>query len=146
MNPIFPYANIVAGLLVFVIGFGFHWVGQFIAVANRELAVKLGIWDKEIIPEYEHFERGIAIADVILGWIYGIAAIGLILDKQWGYKLAWFPGIVLLYHSLSFWFWTANQKQAGHRLAATENPVRGIWFLSNFITGILTIAMAWVAY
>ncbi len=145
MNQIFPYANVVAGLLVLVIGFGFHWIGQSIALANRDLAVKLGIGDKEVVPEYEHFERGIAVADVILGWIYGVAAIGLILDTGWGYKLAWFPGVVLVYHSLSFWFWTANQKKAGHRLVGTVNPTRTVWFLANFLAGLLTIAVAWAA-
>lgn len=146
MDPLFPYANVVAGVLVLVIGFGFHWLGQLVSIVNRPLAVKLGIWDKEVVPEYEHFERGIAVADVILGWIYGVAAIGLILNASWGYTLAWFPGVVLLYHSLSFWFWTENQRRAGHRVGFTENPGRTIWFLANFATGLLTIAVAWTSH
>jgi hypothetical protein len=28
MNRVFPYANVIAGVLVLIVGFGFHWVGQ----------------------------------------------------------------------------------------------------------------------
>jgi hypothetical protein len=145
MNSLFPHANIIAAILVFVIGFGLHWLGQLISVVNRPLAIKLGIWDREMLPEYAHFEHGIAMADAILGWIYGIAAIGLILDASWGYTLAWFPGVVFLYHSLSFWFWTENQRKAGYLVGFTKNPGRTIWFLANFTTGLLVIALAWTS-
>ena len=143
MEQVFPYANIVAGILVLIIGFGLHWIGQLIAVLNRDLAVRLGIWEKQVIPEYEHFELGIAMADVLLGWIYGIAAIGLILEIDWIAKLAWFPAVVMIYHGLSAWFWTANQKKAGRKLLLTENPLRIIWCLSNFISGVLIILNIW---
>ena len=28
MNRVFPDANVIAGVLVLVVGFGLHWVGQ----------------------------------------------------------------------------------------------------------------------
>lgn len=38
---IFPYANIIVGILVLIIGFVFHWIGQLISVINWDLATKL---------------------------------------------------------------------------------------------------------
>jgi hypothetical protein len=145
MDPLFPHAHIVVGVLVFLIGFGLHFVGLLIAVVHRPLASRLGIWDKDLVPEYEHFELGIAKADVLLGWIYGVAALGLVLDASWGYRLAWFPGVVFVYHGLSFWFWTGHQKKAGRLLAGTANPLRTVWTSANLATGGLAIAIAWVA-
>jgi hypothetical protein len=141
MNQIFPNANIIAGVLVIVVGFIFHWVGQLISLLNWEFATKIGLQDKGLIPEYRVYDEAIAIADVLIGWIYGIAGIGLILGTTWGFKLAWFPGIVFVYHSLSFWFWSKNQRKARHRLM--PDSARIIWFLANFITGILAILTAW---
>ena len=103
-DQIFPYANIVVGILVFIIGFIFHWLGQLISLINWEFAKKIGLQEKKALPEFKVYEQGIAVADVILGWIYGIAAVGLILNLPWAYKLLWFPGVVMIYHSLSFWF------------------------------------------
>jgi hypothetical protein len=57
--------------------------------------------------------KGIAAADVSLGWIYGVAGIGLILNTPWGYKLAWLLGVIMIYHALSSWFWSGNQKKNG---------------------------------
>ncbi|NIM91663.1 MAG: hypothetical protein GTO17_12030 [Candidatus Aminicenantes bacterium] len=141
MNQIFPYANIIAGVLVLIVGFIFHWVGQLICLINWELATKIGFAEKGMIPEYRVYEEAIAVADVLIGWIYGIAGIGLILGTTWGFKLAWFPGVILVYHSLSVWFWTNNQRKAGHRLMS--DSARIIWSLANFITGILAILIAW---
>ena len=94
--------------------------------------------------EYKVYEHAIAVADSMIGWIYGLAAVGLILGSNWGYKLAWFPGIILVYHSISFWFWTGNRKKDGHDL----NPasMRVVWALINFITGVLAILVAWYAF
>jgi len=94
-----------------------------------------------MIPEFEVYERGIAVADVMIGWIYGIAAVGLILNAPWAYKLVWIPGIVLLYHGLSFWFWSGNQHKLGQPL--NTNRFRIIWFTANFVTGVLAILIAW---
>jgi hypothetical protein len=141
MNQIFPYANIITGVLVLIVGFIFHWVGQLICVLNWEFATKIGFTEKGMIPEYRVYEEAIAVADVLIGWIYAIAGIGLILGTTWAFKLAWFPGVIFVYHSLSVWFWTKNQRKAGHRLMT--NSQRIIWFLANFITGILAILTAW---
>ena len=141
MNLIFPYANVIIGVLVLIIGFLFHWIGQLISLLNWEFATKIGVAEKGLIPEYRVYEKGIAAADVLIGWIYAIAGIGIILDTTWGIKLAWFPGIIFVYHGLSFWFWSKNQREAGHRLM--PNSTRIIWFLANFITGILAILIAW---
>jgi hypothetical protein len=141
MNQIFPYANIIAGVLVLIVGFVFHWVGQLICLINWEFATKIGFAEKGLIPEYRVYEEGIAAADVLIGWIYAIAGIGLILGTTWGFKLAWFPGVIFIYHSLSFWFWSKNQRKAGHRLMS--NSGRTIWFLANIITGIFAILTAW---
>lgn len=139
MNPLFPYANIITGALILIVGFLFHWIGQLVSVLNWDLAMKIGIQERDMPQEYRVYEHGIAVADVAIGWIYGIAGIGLIIGASWGYKLAWIPGVVLIYHGLSYWFWTANQKRAGHRVA----PYRIAWSLVNVISGGLAILIAW---
>jgi hypothetical protein len=141
MSQIFPHGNIITGVLVLIVGFLFHWLGQLICLLNWEFATKIGVAEKGMLPEYRVYEKGIAAADVLIGWIYAIAGIGLILGATWGFKLAWIPGVVFIYHSLSFWFWSKNQRKAGHRLM--PDSARIIWFLANFITGILAILIAW---
>jgi hypothetical protein len=115
--------------------------GQLISLINWDLAVKIGVADKNILPEFKVYELGIAAADVLLGWIYGIAAVGLILDIPLAYKLVWFPGVIMIYHSLSFWFWVGNQNKSGH--PTTSDSLRVGWTLLNFVTGILCILIAW---
>lgn len=141
MDQVFPYANVLAGVLVLLVGFVFHWIGQLISVLNWNLAMRIGIQEKAAPEEYKVYEHGTAVADVAIGWIYGIAGVGLILGTPWGLKLAWLPGVVLIYHSAIFWFTTSNQIKAGHRLMT--NSMRIEWFLANSITGILTILIAW---
>lgn len=141
MNQLFPYANIIAGVLVLIVGFIFHWVAQLASLLSWDFATKVGIQEKGLLPEYRVYEEAIAAADVIIGWIYAIAGIGLILGTKWGFKLAWFPGVILVYHSLSVWFWTKNQRKAGHRFMPDSQRI--IWFLANFITGMLAIFIAW---
>ena len=141
MNQLFPYANIIAGALVLVVGFVFHWIGQLISVIDWDLATRMGLQEKELLPEYKVYEHGIAVADVAIGWTYGIAGVGLILGTQWGFKLVWVPGVVLIYHGISFWFWSGNQKKAGHQL--TDEPMRIGWTLANVGTGVLAVAVAW---
>ena len=75
-TQIFPFANVVVGLLVLLLGFFLHWLGQLISLVNWDFAVKLRIAEKQTLPEYKVYELGIASADVLLGWIYGIAAVG----------------------------------------------------------------------
>jgi hypothetical protein len=141
MNQLFPYANVVAGVLVLLVGFLFHWIGQLISVLDWDLATRIGLQEKGAPAEYRVYEHGIAVADVAIGWTYGLAGLGLVLGTPWAYKLAWVPGVVLVYHSISFWFWTANQRRAGHCLAS--QPMRIGWSLANLATGMLTIAVAW---
>jgi len=143
MNYLFPYDNIVAGILIFLIGFCIHWMAQLISVFNWEFATKLGLQEPGMPREYKVYEHASAAADSLIGWIYGIAAIGLFLDESWGYKLAWIPGSILLYHSISFWFWTGNRNRDGNKLESTK--LRIVWTIANFITGILTILLAWNA-
>jgi hypothetical protein len=143
MNQIFPYANLVTGILVLIVGFVFHWIGQFISVINWEFAIKIGFVEKGMPKEFKVYERAIAIADSLIGWIYGIAGVGLILDIPWSYKLLWFPGTILIYHSISVWFWTGNQKKIGYQLLS--DSFRIIWSSLNFITGVLATIIAWQA-
>jgi hypothetical protein len=141
MDYLFPYANIVTGILVLIIGFLAHWLGQLISLINWEYATKIGLQEKGSPREFKVYEHAIAVADVSIGWIYGVAAVGLILNMSWSYKLLWFPGIILLYHGISVFFWMGNQRKIGHRLVT--NRFRIIWSLLNIITGLLAIMIAW---
>ena len=140
MNQIFPYANLVTGILVLIVGFMFHWIAQLITVINWEFATKIGLQEKGMPREFKVYEHAIAIADVLIGWIYGIAGVGLILDAPWSYKLLWFPGVIFIYHSISAWFWIGNQKKIGYQLFT--GSFRVIWSSLNFITGILATIVA----
>lgn len=79
---LFPFANVVVGILVFIVGFIFHWLGQLVSVINWDYANKIGIQEKKILPEYKVYEHAIAVADVLIGWVYGIVAVGLILNAS----------------------------------------------------------------
>ncbi|MFW9773498.1 MAG: hypothetical protein ACFFEO_15215 [Candidatus Thorarchaeota archaeon] len=138
---IFPYANIVVGILLFIVGVIFHWIGQLVSVINWEFARKIGIREKKTLPEFEVYERGMATAEAIIGWIYVVAAVGLFYNIPWSYTLAWFPGSILVYHSISYWFWIGNQNKSGN--PTTSNKFRIVWFLLNLITGVLCILIAW---
>jgi hypothetical protein len=133
----------VTGVLVLIVGFLFHWIGQLISLLNWDLATRIGLQEAALSPEYKVYEHAIAAADVALGWIYGLAGLGLVLGTPWGYKLAWFPGVVLVYHSISYWFWTGNRRKAGHGLVADSTRIG--WPLANFVTGALAILVAWSA-
>ena len=101
MNQIFPYSNLVTGILVLIVGFVFHWIAQLITIINWDLATKIGLQEKGMTKEFRVYEDAIARTDVFLGWIYGLAGVGLILDISWSYKILWFPGIILIYHGIS---------------------------------------------
>jgi hypothetical protein len=143
MSHIFPYDNIIVGLFILIVGFGFHWVGQLVSVMNWEFAQEIGLQEANLPNEYEVYERAIAVADSLVGWIYGVAAAGLFLNAPWGYTLAWFPGVILLYHSFSYWFWTRYRRRDGNKLHS--DIMRVGWFLANLVTGILSIIIAWNA-
>lgn len=141
MDQVFPYANVVAGVLVLMVGFVLHWIGQLVSVCNWDFATRLGLQEKGMPPEFRVYEHAIAGADAVIGWVYGIAGIGLILGTPWGYKLAMIPGSILLYHGISFLFWTGNQRRIGLSLVAT--PFRFGWSLTNIIGGLFTLIVAW---
>jgi len=143
MDQIFPYANIVTGILILIIGFLAHWVGQLISVINWEFAVKIGLQENGMPDEFKVYERAIAAADVTIGWTYGLAGVALILNITWSYQLIWFPGTILIYHGISVWFWFGNQKKIGHQMVS--DSFRTIWSSLNLITGILAVAVAWQA-
>jgi hypothetical protein len=143
MNNLFPYDNIIVAVLIFIVGFLFHWVGQLISIINWDFATKIGLQESNMLKEYKAYEHAMAVADSMIGWIYGLAAVGLFFKTDWGYRIAWFPGVILIYHSISFWFWTANRKKNGYDY--TPKPFRIGWSLANFITGVLTILIAWNA-
>ena len=106
MNFLFPYDNLIVGILILSVGFIFHWIGQFISVVNWKFAVRLGLQEENMPTEYRVYEHAIAVSDVLMGWIYGIAGLGLILNLPWSYKMAFIPGAILIYHSMNFWFGT----------------------------------------
>ena len=143
MNQIFPYANIVTAILIFIVGFIFHWIGQLVSVINWKYAIKIGLQESNMPKDYRVYEHAIAVADSLIGWLYGFAAVGLIINVPWGYKLSWFPGIILVYHGISFWFWTMNRNKDGNKLES--NAVRISWIMANLLTGILAILVAWNA-
>ena len=143
MNQIFPYANIITGILILIIGFLIHWIGQLISVINWDFATRIGLQEKKMPDEFKVYEHAIAVADVAVGWTYGLAGFGLILDAPWSYQLVWVPGTILIYHGISAWFWFGNQKKIGYRLLS--GSFRVIWCSANLITGILAIAVAWQA-
>ena len=141
MNSLFPYANLLAGSLLLLIGFGFHWVGQLISLVNWKLATRLGLQEKEMPPEYRVYEHAIAVADVSIGWIYGVVGLGLLLDKGWAYSLAWIPATILVYHAISAWVWEGNRRAAGHGL--WSDTMRLGWCGANLFMGLLTLMLAW---
>lgn len=142
MKYLFPYANIVVGTLIFLVGFCGHWIGQLISVINWDFATRIGLQENEMPQEYKVYEHAIAVADTAVAWLYGIAAIGLILNTKWGYKLSWIPGSILIYHAISSWVWESNRRAAGHKL--WPEPLRIGWCSANAITGILALLLAWM--
>jgi hypothetical protein len=141
MNSLFPYANVITGVLVFIVGFCGHWLGQLVSVLNWSLAERVGLQERGLLPEYKVYEHALAVADTAVAWLYGLAAVGLILNADWGYKLAWVPGCILIYHAISAWFWEQNRRQAGHQL--WSDSFRIIWCSANAATGFLAILLAW---
>ena len=142
MDQIFPSANVVAGALVLLIGFGLHFGGQLISVVDWDLGTRLGLQEAGMRPEHKSYEHAIAVSDVLIGWTYGIAGIGLILDASWAYAWAWIPGAILTYHAVQFWVWTANHRRSGDHYSTTKDPVRTLWTLGNLGTGLLTLFVA----
>ncbi|WP_455200655.1 hypothetical protein [Kaarinaea lacus] len=141
MDTLFPYAHVVAGVLIFIVGFCFHWIGQLISVLNWDLATRLGLQEQDMPAEYKIYEHAIAVADVAVAWLYGVVAVGLIINAEWGYKLAWIPGSILLYHAISAWVWEGNRRKSGHQL--WSKPFRIGWCSVNMLTAGLALLVAW---
>jgi len=136
-----PYANVVAGLAILVLGFGFHFAGQLVSVLDWDLATRLGLQERDMPAAYRVYEHGIAVADVALGWTYGLAAVGLFLDARWGYQLAFVPAAVFVYHGISAWVWEANRRAAGHGLFS--DALRVGWCAANVGFGAFAFVVAW---
>ena len=66
--------------MIFVVGFILHWITQLISAISWDYAKKVGLQEKTMPEEFKVYEQGIARADALIGWIYGIVAVGLILD------------------------------------------------------------------
>jgi hypothetical protein len=137
----FPYDSILAGTAVLMVGFAFHWCGQLVSVLNCNLATKLGLQERAMLQEYKVYEHAIAMSDVVVAWLYGVAGVGLFLGTRWGFKLALFTGAVLVYHALNAWFWEGNRREAGHGL--WSDTMRIGWCAANLVTGFLAILVAW---
>ena len=143
MPASFPFDNMASGILILLVGFLFHFGAQGISVLNWRLGTRLGLQEPGMPPEYKVYEHAIAVADVLVAWIYGFAGFGLIFNADWAYKLAWIPGSILVYHAFSFWMWTGNARRSGVILSTGKNPTRTVWFLANLITGLLALFVAW---
>lgn len=142
MVQIFPYANIVTGVLVLIVGFGFHWIGQLYSLLDWERATRIGLQEKTLLPEYKVYEHGVAVADVTIGWIYGIVGLGLIQDAEWGYRLACIPGSIFIYHGISAWVWEGNRRANGHQ--TWSNRMRIGWCAVNILAGTMAILVGWL--
>jgi hypothetical protein len=142
MDQIFPSANVVAGVLVLLLGFCIHFCAQLLSVIDWELGTRLGLQEAGMRPEHKSYEHAIAVSDVLIGWTYGIAGIGLIIDASWAYPWAWIPGAILTYHALQFWVWTGNHRRTGDHYSTTRNPFRILWTIGNLATGVLTLMVA----
>jgi len=141
MSTTFLCLETVAGLLLLLVGFVFHWLGQSLSLLNWELAQRLGLAERGMPGEYEDYERGMAAADVVVAWFYGVVGVGLLYGADWAVKAALIPGAILVYHSLCFWFWTRQQRRRGYR--GMSDGMRLTWALANAGTGLLLLATAW---
>ncbi|MBU8934139.1 MAG: hypothetical protein KOO62_09035 [candidate division Zixibacteria bacterium] len=141
MNTIPEWLVTTTGILVLIVGFIFHWLGQLISVINWGLATRLGLQEQVMLPEHKVYEHGTAMADVLIGWTYGVAGIGLLLGSQWGFKLAWIPGAILVYHGFSAWFWESNRRNSGYPFFS--DLLRVSWCVANIVTGGLALFVAW---
>ena len=141
-RPIFPGATILAGVLLLLVGFLGHWVVQLVSLGSWDLAVSLGLQMSDLTKEMQVYVRAFAVADAKIGWVYGVAGIGMLCNKPWGYHAGWF-GLILVYYSINFLAWTRLRMNLEYHMPVDEPIIRFSWFLANFITGILAVAIAW---
>lgn len=143
MSPDVLNAHLLIGFLVLAMGGGLHWLGQLIALCRRDLALRLGLVEPDLPAEYRVYEDALAVADTALGWLYGLAGVGLMLDARWGYALAWAPGLMFVYHAISAWVWEGHRRRRGHQL--WSDAMRLGWCGANLIIGLLALGLAFAA-
>jgi len=141
MYELFPYSNILAGVLVLIVGFGIHWLNQLSLFLNWELMPRHG-FGINLADSPEGYDRLIAISDMVIGWLYGIIGIGLFMGTEWGLTLAWLPGIILTLEGISYWIVTGKKHPRGKKYPYFT---RIEWSALNLITGLYIIAVAWNA-
>ena len=135
--------NLLTATLILIVAFGFHWVGQSFSLLDWATAAKIGLQEEKLPADMKIYEYGIAVGDACLGWTYGIAAVGIFLHRPWGFRMAWFPGAILLYHTICFMAWTRGRMDAGYYFAIDHPGARYSWFIANLVTAILSIYTAW---
>lgn len=141
MYELFPYSNILAGALVLIVGFGIHWLSQVSLFINWELMPRHG-FGLNISANTKGYDRFIAISDITIGWMYGIIGVGLFLGTDWGYVLAWIPGVILSLEGISYWVMT-SKKHAPERKFSYFTRIE--WSALNLVTGLFIILVAWNA-
>jgi hypothetical protein len=133
----FPFAHIIAGILILIVGFGFHFLSQLMGYLHWEPEVKHGFIINMPVKSkgYAHI---IALSDVLIGWSYAIIGSGLYLGKSWGYVLAWIPGIIFTFEGIGYWFWSGHQQRF-------KDPLRTRieWSTLNIICGLFIVLVAW---
>lgn len=141
MQSLFPFAHIIGGVLILIVGFGFHFLGQLMGFLHWEPELKHSFIINMPIKStgYEHL---VAVSDIAIGWSYAIIGMGLYLGRPWGYTLAWIPGIILLLEGSSFLTWCCLKKVQKPDLSLLE---RVEWGSLNIVSGLFIILIAWAA-
>jgi hypothetical protein len=75
--------------------------------------------------------------------VYGVAAVGLPPASDWGYKLAWVPGSLLVFHSRCAWHWEIDDRRAAGQGIRTD-PFGLAWCPANLISQACADAAAWI--
>lgn len=141
MGELFPYANILAGSLVLIVGFGIHWLNQLSIFLHWELMPKDG-FGIHTLANASKYDRFVAVSDVTIGWIYGVIGIGLFMGTSWGYLLAWIPGLFITFEGISYWIVTGKKNLQGIKYSYFN---RIEWSTLNIVTGLFILFVAWNA-
>ena len=141
MQSLFPFAHIIAGIIILIVGFGFHFLGQLMGFLYWEPELKHSFIINMPIKAkgYAHI---VAISDVAIGWSYAIIGMGMYIGKSWSYTLAWIPGIILFLEGISFWTWRNQNNRPAQDLSLTE---RIEWSGLNIVSGLFILLVAWSA-
>ena len=141
MEELFPYSNILGGVLVLIVGFGIHWLNRVALYLHWEFMPRHGFG---IIfgDSQNNYNRWITISDMTIGWLYGVIGVGLILGMDWGYDLAWIPGVILTLEGISYWI-NNGKKKSDPAQYTYFTPSE--WKVLNLLTGLFVIIIAWNA-